>query len=174
MYLNKIRNIKSIEELSKHYDLIRKYAHSLNRENTSKMDDIIQEVFIKINEIFITQPGKIINGSYVSLTFRSILSNEHKKKKIKTYTEPFDLEQYLDNEDDYDYEYTDEQNKIYDELDSIVDTFSWYEKKVYEYSLQMSISELSRQSDISHRSLRFTLSKIKEKIKIGLESKFKK
>ena len=46
---------------------------------------------------------------------------------------------------------------------------SWYEKKVYEYCISMNISELSRQSGISQKSLRLTFIKIKNKIKSEME-----
>ena len=52
----------------------------------------------------------------------------------------------------------------WEKLNSSIQTLSWYEKKVLEYSFQMSLSELSRKSDISYKSLTHTLKKIKLKL----------
>ena len=85
--------------------------------------------------------------------------------KIKNRTDKtiFDFDDFIDQDTEFDNISIDKYD--WDKYDEIIENLSWYEKKVYEYCLTMNISELSRQSGISQKSLRLTFIKIKEKIK---------
>ena len=164
--LSMIKNITTIEQLSKYYDNIRDYTYLIDRENKQDMDDVIQDTFIKIMDIFDKKPGKVINGGYVALTLRSVYIN---KLKLKSRYDRFsNVENIIDDNDQfnkYDWDKYD-----WDKYDKIIENLSWYEKKVYEYCITMNISELSRQSGISQKSLRLTFIKIKNKIKSEMET----
>ena len=159
--LSMIKNITTIEQLSKYYDNIRDYTYLIDRENKQDMDDVLQDTFIKIMDMFDKQPDKVINGGYVALTLRSVYIN---KLKLKSRYDRFsNVENIIDDNEQF--------NKYdWDKYDKIIENLSWYEKKVYEYCITMNISELSRQSGISQKSLRLTFIKIKNKIKSEMET----
>lgn len=159
--LSMIKNITTIEQLSKYYDNIRDYTYLIDRENKQDMDDVIQDTFIKIMDMFDKKPGKVINGGYVALTLRSVYIN---KLKLKSRYDRFsNVESIIDDNDQY-------IKYDWNKYDKIIENLSWYEKKVYEYCITMNISELSRQSGISQKSLRLTFIKIKNKIKSEMET----
>ena len=160
--LSMIKNVKSIHELSKYYNEIRDYIYLVDRNSKQDMDDLVQDTFMRLQKIWDNFPDKVINGGYVALTIRSIRMNN---LKIKNRTDKTicDFDDFIDQDTEYDNISNDKYD--WDKYDEIIENLSWYEKKVYEYCLTMNISELSRQSGISQKSLRLTFIKIKEKIK---------
>lgn len=166
--LASINNITSITQLAEHYELIRKYAHQMNPKLKEQMEDVVQDMFVKIADIFLKYPGKEIDGGYVALTLSSILKNQH-----KAYTNKLDFgnDTYeaiiQDQPDNYEevLQYKLDVEERYRLFEIKKNNLSWYDRKVLEYSLVMSVSELSRQTHISYKSLSWTLNKIKDKLK---------
>jgi len=166
--LSTISNITSIEGLSEHYILIRKYAHQMNPKLKEQMDDVVQDAFIKLADIFLKYPGKEIDGGYVALTLSSILKNQQKAyiNKMDFGNDIYDAT-IPDTPDNYEevLQHKLEEEERYLEYENKKKLISWYDRKVLEYSLVMSLSELSRHTGISYKSLSWTLKKIKEKLK---------
>jgi len=166
--LSTITNITNIEQLSQHYELIRKYAHQMNPLIKEQMDDVVQDAFIKLSDIFLKYPGKEIDGGYVALTLSSILKNQQ-----KAYTNKMDFgnDNYEatipDTPDNYEeiLQHKLEEEYKYIQYEDKKKLLSWYERKILDYSLMMSLSELSRHTGISYKSLSWSLKKIKEKLK---------
>lgn len=166
--LSQINNITSIEELSEHYDLIRKYAHQLNPRMKEQLDDVLQDTFLKLSDIFLKYPGKVIDGGYVAMTLSSVYKNYLKSynNKLNFGNETYEaiIQDLPDNYEEVLQEKLAIEDR-YDLYEKKKSQLSWYNAKVLEYSLVMSVSELSRQSKISYKSLSWTLNKIKEKLK---------
>lgn len=165
--LTEIKEINSIEELAKHYDLIRAYAHQINPQQKEQMEDIVQDTFIKLQVLFEKYPEKVIDGGYVAMTLRSVRLNDK-----KAYINKMDFGNFLnesiipDTEDESEITIQTKMDEeiLWEKFDELVEDLSWYDRKVLQHSLTMSISELSRNSGIGYDSLRHTMNKNKAKI----------
>ncbi len=160
--LSNISNINNINDLAQYYDQIRAYAHQINPQKKEEIDDIVQDCFIKLDRIFKKYPDKVIDGGYIALTLTSLYKNYRKNYLNKNIMNDSPTEEIDDSELSIKNKEMDEIK--WEKLNSSIQTLSWYEKKVLEYSFQMSLSELSRKSDISYKSLTHTLKKIKLKL----------
>lgn len=164
--LTEIQDINSIEELSKHYDLIQSYTYQINPSNKSLMDDLIQDTFIKLDTTFKNDPTKIISGGYVAMCIMSIYRDyQRQQRKLDQGTEIYEAN-IPEKIDDYEevLEMKLAEEELWLEFESAKDKLSWYEKKVLEYSFIMSMTILSSESEIDYESLTYTLRKIKAKL----------
>ena len=167
--LSHIKDIGSLEELSKYYDDIRKYTYTIfNYNNTEQLDDIIQDVFIKMHNMFETKPPRIINGAFVATAIRNT-----KKDADKQYTNRYLLVDVMeeDVEDSFESEYIlrlsaekEEEQKL-KQIEDIVSTLKLYDQQLFAHSKEMTMKELSRKSGINYKSLCNSMSKIRAEIK---------
>lgn len=164
--LHKIKNIGSLEELSKYDREIRKYATLLDVQLS---EDIVQDFYLKMWEYFEKNPKKKINGGFIATTLRNRFIDE------KRYNNRFDfgigdkdaIQTYLIDiveEDEYENDYR------LDLLEDIVETYLTEEERmIIELSFDMNLSELSRQTEISYSNLRYSYLKAKAKIEQKLK-----
>ena len=162
--LSEIKNINNIQELALHYDLIQKYAYQINPKNKILMDDIVQDMFIKLTITWKNSPTKLINGGYVAMALMSVYRDYQRlySKKMN-----FDVE-FGDIIDDSEDSLKDKliQDGLYEHYEYIKETkMDWYERKVLHFYLLMPLTQLSKRTGISYKSLTYTITKIKEKIK---------
>lgn len=173
--LTEIKDITSLAELAKFDSLIRRYTYQIGPSQKEQLDDIIQDVYIKLHNLFARYPGKVIDGGYVAMTIKSVYLNEK-----KTYNNRMDFgnsseSSYIpDTPDNFKETLEDklkDEEEVWEKYDEIINSLTWYDKKVHEHSLTMSLSELSRQSQIGYNSLIWTSNKIKAKLATIKEKK---
>ncbi len=189
--LKVIKNIKSLDDLSKHDVLIRNYAYGIVESELA--DDIVNTAYLKIDralkkvinteplymvlkQIYIDQTflsdckfktnSIVIDGGYVAKALKHTYI-DHNRKYSKICNVDY-LEHTLEYIDDFDDNVNDKMSDelLYDEMDIRIDTLSWYEKQILELSKEISLLELSRQSKISYRSLCYSKHKIDDKLGI--------
>lgn len=166
--LNIIKDVSTIEELSKFDTLIRKYSKSIIPCNDTA-DDIVNDMYIKLNSVM--ERGSIINGGYVYITLKNLYSN-HRKININRYDfgNAYECSYIPDNiNDDLDIDNKIMIEGLYNDMDDRISLLSWYEQKILSFSYIISMSELSRKSGISYRSLCYSKLKINEKL--GIKNK---
>lgn len=167
-----IKNIKSIEELSKYDALIRNHALELCKHDSSLADDITNDMYIKLDSLLKRNPEKVFDGGYVSVTLRNLIKNNYSGYVNRfDWGDAEDEKPIPDKPDDFDENvkhllYLETLDQQADELWS---KLHWYEKKVYEYSEVMSMAEFARQSKIPYQSLIYSLNNVKDKL--GIERK---
>ena len=171
--LSIIKNVRSLEDLAPDYELIRKYAHQINPNQAEQLDDIVQDTFIKLHTMFEKYPNKVIDGAYVASALKSVYLDDKKSVSNRIDLGSKDKEAVIpDTEDTYQEVLEtklDEERRIWNKFDEVINSLSWYDRKVYEYSLVMSVLELSRRSDITYNSLIWTINKVKHKLKCAVE-----
>lgn len=162
MTLYDIIDIKNITELSRYDTIIRKKA-KLMCNNNIIYDDIVNDMYILIDAKL--KEGKIINGGYVFLTMKNLLTNYYKKQNKLDFGLDYEAtipEIFDDSEDNI--ESKEYKETLYEELNNRISQLTWYEQKLMQYSKEMSLLELHRQSGISYRSLIYSKNKINAKI----------
>ena len=164
--LHKIKDIGSLEELSKYDREIRKYATLLDSQTS---EDLVQDFYLKMWEYFEKNPKKKINGGFIATTLRNRFLDE------KRYNKRFDfgigdkdaVQTYLIDiveEDEYENDYR------LDLLEDIVETYLTEEERmIIELSYDMNLSEISRRTEITYSNLRYTYLKAKAKIEQKLK-----
>lgn len=166
--LKDINNITNIEELSKYDNIIRSKA-KIMCDNKLFYDDIVNDMYILVNEKLLD--GKIINGGYVFLTMRNLITNYHKRNN--KWDKNLDVEDFYIADDPDDFrellENLINDELLYNELNERISKLTWYEQKLMQHSYEMSLLELHRKSGISYRSLIYTKNKINKKI--GLKNR---
>lgn len=137
-------------------------------------NEIVQQMYIRICD-YVSDVKKImyneteVNTYYVYVTLRNLyLSQFYKIDKRMVYSEDiseneFDHQQVeikLEEEKEY-------FDKVIDRIDSIVDDWYWYDKRVFNIHFyeQMSMRKIARETKISLSSIFNTLSNGKNKIK---------
>jgi DNA-directed RNA polymerase specialized sigma24 family protein len=187
---------KSIEELVKHERIWHNYLKSWGC-NIDTAKDLIQEMYIQIDTYLkkynksIMYNEKEVNFYFVYLTLYNMFKNlKRAEKRVKIVTlENLDYlpaEETNIESDDYnnhrviqewflhdDYiEMTDLNNPKLEEYDKNK-MFNFYQRKVFEevFLNNKSISQLSRDTNITYYSLYNTVKNIKEQIKKLYESK---
>jgi hypothetical protein len=173
--LKNIKNITSIEQLSKYDKIIREHALILIKDKNIA-SELVQEMYLNIDKYLKKYPNKIIDGGLVSVSLRNLHRN-HLQFEVNRYDRGgADYEvSFPDLPDEYETIYEDKMKmeQLYEEMDKKLNNLTWYSKKVLEYSQTMCISELSRKSGISYISLIYDLNKTKEKLGIKNEKRKK-
>lgn len=162
--LHNIEGVRSIEDLAPHYDLIKSHLLVLTNKRGDDIDDLMQDFYIKMYNYFKKYPNKVINGGFVSNTLRNMLRNYYTSvSKNKT-----EYEHNLVDRDDNDLEIADKlkDEELYQEMYEKIEELDWVERTILEYSLIMSIAELSRLSEIPYQNIIYTLNKAKSKLGI--------
>jgi RNA polymerase sigma factor (sigma-70 family) len=137
-------------------------------------NELVQQMYIRISD-YVKDVSKImyndteVNTYYVYITLRNLyLSDFHKANKRTSYIEdlPEDIVDYrIDNiKIEEEKEYFD---RVIDKVESIVEKWYWYDKKVFNIHFyeEMSMRKISKETKISLSSIFNTLSNGKKKIK---------
>ena len=164
--LTEIKEINSIEELAKHYELIQSYVYQINPSNLFLMDDIVQDTFMKLHTTFTNNPTKVISGGYVAMSLMSVYrDHQRQQRKLDQGTELYEAN-IPEKIDDYEEVLENKlaEEELWLEFENAKDKLTWYEKKVLEYSFIMPMTILSSESNIDYESLTYTLRKIKAKL----------
>jgi len=139
-------------------------------------NELVQQMYVRICG-YVKDVGKImynddeVNTYYVYVTLRNLyLSNFHKGSSKMVYlddlandiSEMYSTNMKLENEKEY-------FDKVIDKVESLVDDWYWYDKKVFNIHFygKMSMRKIARETKISLSSIFNTLSNGKNKIKEG-------
>ena len=173
--LHKIENITSIEQLAVHYDLIVRHAKMLYGKD-QPYEDLVQDWFVKLSNYFKKFPHKVINGGFVSNSLRNYIKDRHKAKKrlLNKMDYNVEIDDSIIDEDSLtmmDVDNVDIHNKIEDEkkyeiLEQKMSELTWVERTVLEYSLIMTLTEMSKMSEIPYQNLVYQLNNAKKKLGI--------
>jgi len=131
-------------------------------------EDLVQDMYLKIgnylnNGLDIMYNKKELNYYYIYLTLKTIYFN-YSKRESKRVLHDFNECNVYENElinEEYTNNFELAENIIEDELNKL----HWYDKKVWEIYQHTNLAELSRQTDISYRSLYNTKCKVENKLK---------
>lgn len=171
--LHTIENVNSIKQLAPFYDLISKHARMLYKGNDD-YEDLVQELFLKLDKYFTKYPEKIINGGFISNSLRNMIRNKHKAKTRCYIDYNVEVNDSIIDEDsltvlDVDNEVIHEKlsdEQKYDIIEQKLSELTWVERTVLEYSLIMSLKEMSRLSEIPYQNLVYALTRAKDKLGI--------
>lgn len=164
--LHDIENLTSIKDVAVYNQRLLDHCRMLAQSKEDYINDLIQDLYINLDKYFTKYPDKVINGGFLSLSIRNLLRNYW--ISLKRRTPDFDWEV---NEFEYDEGIDTLKEKIkdeelYDQLEEKLSALHWYERKIIEFSLEMPITELSRQSGINYQNLIYSLGKTKKKLGI--------
>lgn len=131
-------------------------------------EDIVQEMYLKIGTYLHEGKKKLddimyndeeVNRWYVMLTLKSIYLNI---EKVKKRVNKIGLDECVELECNGTVKY----HEAYKQYEETLEDLHWYDKKVWELvDSGMSISELSRKTNISYRSLYNTKKKVEKKLR---------
>lgn len=156
----------TLEIVAEQHDDWIKIVKSFNC-NSETAEDIVQEMYIKIH-ILVSKGTNVmyneteINHYYIFRTLRSLfidLTRKQNKVKIVGY----------DNLNDTlispEFEDIDDVEKFYKMVNNALDTYHWYDKKIYQYiEGGESIKGLSDKTTISYYSVYNTYNKVKKRL----------
>jgi RNA polymerase sigma factor (sigma-70 family) len=135
--------------------------------NSETAEDIVQEMYIKIH-ILVSKGTDVmyneteINHYYIFRTLRSLfidLTRKQSKIKIVGYD---DLYETLISPE---FNEIDDVEKFYEMVNNALDTFHWYDEKIYRYiEGGESIKALSDKTKISYYSVYNTYNKVKKRL----------
>lgn len=169
------------------YKLAEKYDDWINMAKSFKLSDdnaseLVQEMFIRIFD-YVKEPKKImynkteVNSFYVYVTLRNLYYakiNQNKKlvnidDYIPVIDKMFQFEEKYGEKNRKEY-----LEKLFSGVDSIIDTWYWYDKKMFElyYRTDMSMRDISSETNITLSSIFNTLSNAKAQIKKKLEEDY--
>jgi len=161
-----------LEIVAKEHESWIKIVNSLG--GSSYAEDIVQETYLILykytDEKSIIKDGKV-NRGYMFFTLRSVqfqFYNAKKKVKIQSIDDKRFFYQIPDsNEMDEEIGY----DKFINLLDDKVDSFNWYEKKLFKLYSQtdLSIRKIAAETNISWVSIFNTLKNVKNEIKLDLK-----
>tara|TARA_R110002012_G_scaffold147303_1_gene305739 strand:- start:984 stop:1517 length:534 start_codon:yes stop_codon:yes gene_type:complete len=150
------------------------YKNSCNQDQRRNAEDFVQNAYIKILKQHTFDPYKYydskghINKKYFFLTLKSLLINDHIKKKIQTVP----LKPYMDFVE----EKIEKKNMevIFNKLESTMNRMYWYDKKMlnlYVYHIP-SIRKISTETTISSKAVFKTIKRCKLTIKKELAKEY--
>jgi DNA-directed RNA polymerase specialized sigma24 family protein len=117
-------------------------------------EDIVQEAYIKLH-------GKQINFAYFYFTLRSLTMDLHRKKVDKIeITQEIEYSLKEDN-------YLEEVNEFIKPCLDFINTWDWYDKKMYLIYITTNVSmrKMSKDSGISLMNIFETIQRCKQKLK---------
>lgn len=162
--LNKIKDISSLEELSKFDDIIREQAKRLIK-CPETADDLVNDMYIKLHKTMVK--GTVINGGYVHITLKNLYTN-YLKFQVNRYDRGDSIyEASIPDLEDTFLETFEEkllEEELYLEIENRINNLTWYEKKILEFENSISLLELSKQSGITYRSLCYSRDKMRDKL----------
>lgn len=168
-----------LDKLAEKYDDWWNMAKSF-KVSDDEASELVQEMFIRIYD-YVKEPKKIlynkneINTFYVYITLRNLYYSNLKGDKL-TFVE--EVKDYMVNE----YELPnyleaskkEHLEKVFNNVDSVIDTWYWYDRKMFElyYRTDMSMRDISSETNITLSSIFNTLSNAKAQIKKKLEEDY--
>ena len=172
--LHTIENITSLQDLAPYHQKLVNHTKMLARSNQDFTEDIVQELYIKLDRYFKKYPDKVINGGFISLSLRNSLRNYWilLKRRSPDYDWANNDQEWEDNSEVIKEKLYDEE--LYEKLEEKINELEWYEKKLLQYSLEMPITELARRSGINYQNLVYSFSKVREKLGIAKQPYNKK
>lgn len=175
--LHVIENINNINDLAKHYDLM--INHTKYVLKYLDANDLVHDLFIKLDIYFKKYPDKVINGGFILFSLKNLINNVYSgqnthKKHFNTEIHEFNssfraIEDKNDSDDSINIKLINEAN--YDIIEEMLSELTWEERTVLEYSLTMSVSEMSRLSGVPYQNLNWQVQKAKRKLGISKRSK---
>ena len=161
--------------------------------NDSDANELVQEMYLRMYDYTkdikrIMYNETEINTFYIYITLRNLyyskFTNYNKNKKTVLFSD-IDNEKfnYIMNEITFDIEvYNDNYKKkvnleaLYNKIDSIIEGWYWYDKKLTKLYLNtdMSMRDISKETKISLSSIFNTLTNAKEKIRKESKEEYKK
>ena len=130
--------------------------------NSDTAEDIVQEMYIKINKTLnnganIMYTNSQVNHFYIFRTLRSMFLDLIRKEKKITFLEIDQLNHNLNTDEIVNFE------ESYKNFLETLDEMHWYDKKVFEYIEDgESIAGLSEKTKISYYSLYNTYKRVKK------------
>ena len=168
-----------LDKLAEKYDDWWNMAKSF-KVSDDEASELVQEMFIRIYD-YVKDPKKIlyneneINTFYVYITLRNLYYSNLKGDKL-TFVE--EVKDYMVNE----YELPkyleaskkEHLEKVFNNVDSVIDTWYWYDRKMFElyYRTDMSMRDISSETKITLSSIFNTLSNAKKEIRKKLEEAY--
>ena len=168
--LHVIENITNINQLAPFYDLIVNHVKYVLKYNDA--NDIVHDMFIKLDAYFKKYPGKVINGGLVLFSVKNLIKNVYSANN--THNKHFNddifefgpslraIEDKDDSKDILESKLLNEDK--YDKIEDILSELTYEERTILEYSLIMSVCEISRLSGISYQILNHQMQKAKRKL----------
>jgi len=141
-------------------------------------NELVQEMYIRIHR-YVESPEKImyneteVNTYYIYVTLRNLfLSNFHIMRK-NNHIQLEDDMAVADEPIHFDYEHS--FSKLIHKIDSMVNDWYWYDKKLWEihFNKEMSMRRISKETKISLSSIFNTLKNGKTKIRQGAIEEYK-
>lgn len=161
--------------------------------NDSDANELVQDMYLRMYDYTkdvkrIMYNETEINTFYIYITLRNLyyskFTNYNKNKKTVLFSDidnekfnyimnqiTFDIDVYNDN-----YKKKVNLEALYDKIDSIIDKWYWYDKKLTKLYLNtdMSMRDISKETKISLSSIFNTLTNAKEKIRKESKEEYKK
>ena len=158
--LHTIENITSLQDLAPYHQKLVNHTKMLARSNQDFTEDIVQELYIKLDRYFKKYPDKVINGGFISLSLRNSLKNYWilLKRRSPDYDWANNDQEWEDNSEVIKEKLYDEE--LYEKLEEKINELEWYEKKLLQYSLEMPMTELARRSGINYHNIVYSRKKI--------------
>ena len=184
-----------IEVLSKRHNEWIKMAKSFKLSDDNA-NEIVQEMYLRLYDYTkdiekIMYNKKEVNTFYIYITLRNLYysgftnygkSPKNKKMLLFSEIENEDFNALLNQlSEDYDETSNNITKKtnldiLYDKIDNIIDDWYWYDKKLAKLYLNtdMSMRDISKETNISLSSIFNTLTNAKEKIRKESKEEYKK
>lgn len=181
-----------LELLAGKYDDWLNMARSFGVSKDDAME-LVQEMFIRIDQ-YVDDPQRImyneteVNTFYIYITLRNIYVDNHlgfgkRANKIETFSQLPEskvndlLNSIIDDSSSY-FEDSKEEafNLVLEKVDEITKNWYWYDKKLFDiyFHTDMSMRDISKETQISLSSIFNTLSNAKRAIKKSAKDSYKK
>tara|TARA_R110000823_G_scaffold188054_5_gene320199 strand:+ start:584 stop:1150 length:567 start_codon:yes stop_codon:yes gene_type:complete len=160
--------------------------------NNNDARELVQEMYIRMYN-YTTDVSRImynkeeINTFYIYITLRNLYYTNYTNIKRKRFINFTDINNEKDqraidnisfNEAELfeDYNKKIDLDKLYDKIDSIIEDWYWYDKKLTKLYLNtnMSMRDISKETKISLSSIFNTLTNAKQKIRKETKEEYKK
>lgn len=165
--LHIIDEINDIHQLAQYYDLI--VAHSKALTNEDIHQDIVNNIFIKLDKYFKKHPDKTINGGFISNTIRNEYRNHLKASYTTKYVELDNQTEtnYCESEDDVTDNFIDKINDeiMYDKMYKVMAELSDSERYVIEKRQDTSLRQISIELGISYNIIWNFFDKFRNRVK---------
>ena len=157
----------------KHQDWIR-MVHSFGCP-AHLSEDIVQEMYLRMHK-YVSKPERImyneteVNTFFVYITLRNMYADYTKAKSKISYTDDLPASRYYTDP----VEREDALAGLVDSIWAEVDTWHWYDKKLFTVYINsgMSMRDLSSETTISLRSIFNTLKNAKERIQTNCKDDY--
>lgn len=155
---------KLLNELSKHHNEWCKIVRSFGEVNYS--EDIVQEMYIRADKYIKLEkimPNGCLNKSFIWLMLRNIYLDAVKNK---SKIEKVSLTQYTFIAEPSEETKHESYKRLYSKLNQEIDSWHWYDKMLFNYYKDsgMSLRQLSAATNISTRSIFYTIKICKQRL----------